>query len=291
MLRFPILYNHHRAISLAVLLGCLMLISVRHVLAQEIPPDRPPAVGLDQRLNVQVPLDLVFRDEQGQQVQLGDFFGSRPVILTLGYYQCPMLCSLVRHGLLASLQELSFDAGNQFDVVNVSIDPREEPSIAAAQKAMYVQSYRRPGAAGGWHFLTGEETSIRTLAGAVGFRYAYDPQIAQYAHPAGIMVVTPRGRIARYFYGIDYPAQDLRLALVEASENQIGSPTDQFLLLCYHYDPKTGKYSLAILRLTRIIGSASALALGLGVFMLFRRERHKSQPMTGSPILGEGEQR
>jgi protein SCO1/2 len=245
--------------------------------ANETPPNQLPDVGIDQQLDAQVPLDLTFRDEQGQAVPLSRYIADDPVILTLGYYECPMLCSLVRRGLFDSLQTLQFSAGEQFDLVSVSIDPRENDHTATIHKAQYLQAYNRPGAAEGIHFLTGEEPAIRALADAVGFRYAYDEQTGQYAHPSGIMVLTPQGRISRYFYGIEYDAQDLRLALVEAADNQIGTPTDQVLLLCYQYDPATGQYSVAIWRLIRIAGSATVLIL-LAVIVLLARRR-------GPPLL------
>ena len=169
-------------------------------------------VGIDQKLNNQIPLDLLFRDESGADVRLGEYFGQKPVILALVYYDCPMLCTIVLNGLLHSLKELKLNVGQQFEVVTVSFDPTEAPALAAAKKAIYVGLYGRPGAAAGWHFLTGEESSIHRLTQAVGFRYNYDPQTKQYAHATGIMVVTPQGRLARYFYGIQYPSGNLLLA-------------------------------------------------------------------------------
>jgi protein SCO1/2 len=219
-------------------------------------------VGIDQRLNEQIPLDLVFRDEAGRTVRLGDYFDEKPVILVLAYYRCPMLCNQVLNGLVDSLRGIPFDMGGQFRVVTVSFDAREQPAQAAAKKANYVASYGRPGTEGGWHFLTGEQESIDRLTWAVGFRYAYDPKQDQFAHASGIMVLTPKGKIARYFYGIQYPSRDLRLGLVEASEEKIGSPVDQVLLLCYHYDPATGKYTLAVMGLVRLCGALTLVVLG-----------------------------
>jgi protein SCO1/2 len=241
--------------------------------ANEIPPNQLPDVGIDQQLDAQVPLDLTFRDEQGQAAQLSRYVADDPVLLTLGYYECPMLCSLVRRGLFDSLQTLQFNAGEQFDLVSVSIDPREDAHTATIHKAQYMQAYNRPGAAEGIHFLTGEEPAIRALADAVGFRYAYDEQTGQYAHPSGIVVLTPQGRISRYFYGIEYDAQDLRLAIIEAADNQIGTPTDQVLLLCYQYDPATGQYTIAIWRLIRMAGGATVLLLVAVIVLLARRGR------------------
>lgn len=225
----------------------------------------PPAlrdVGLDQRLNEQVPLDVAFNDEAGQTIQLGDFFDGKPVILVLAYYRCPMLCTQVLNGLVDSLRGIPFSVGDQFQVVTVSFDAREQPALAAAKKASYVESYGRPGAAAGWHFLTGGQESIDRLTRAVGFRYGYDAQQDQFAHASGIVVLTPQGRIARYFYGIQYPSRDLRLALVEASESKIGSPVDQVLLRCFQYDAATGKYTLAIMKLVRLGGLLTLLIVG-----------------------------
>jgi protein SCO1/2 len=199
-----------------------------------------------------------------------------------------MLCSLVRRGLFDSLHTLSFNAGEQFRLISVSIDPREEAHTAAVNKAMYLQSYQRPGAAEGIHFLTGDEPAIRELAEVVGFRYTYDAQTDQYAHPSGIIVLTPQGRVSRYLYGIEYDTQDLRLALIEAADNRIGAPVDQVLLLCYQYDPSTGQYSIAIWRLVRLAGSATALALVVGIVVLTRRGRHRLPAQNASPA-GESE--
>jgi protein SCO1/2 len=242
--------------------------------AQPAPPDDPlDKVGFDQKLNGQVPLDLVFRDEAGAPVRLGDYFGAKPVILTLNYYECPNLCTLVLTKLVETMRGLAFDAGNQFEVVTVSIDPRETPALATAKKATYLDRYGRAGAAGGWHFLTGEQPMIERLAAAVGFRYAYDARQDQYAHPTGIIVLTPQGTISRYFYDLEYSPKDLRLGLVEASEGKIGSPVDQFLLRCYHYDPISGKYTIAIMSIVRLATIATAIALGLCLLALLRRER------------------
>lgn len=260
------------------LCGVCLVLTPFVVWAEETPPDQPPDVGLDQRLDAQVPLDLMFRDEQGQPVRLGRYFDSKPVLLTLGYYECPMLCSLVRRGLFDSLQELGFNAGEQFQVVSISIDPREDAHTAAVHKALSLQSYQRPGAAEGIHFLTGDDPAISALAEAVGFRYAYDEQTDQYAHPSGIIVLTPHGKVSRYLYGIEYDVRDLRLALVEAADNQIGTPTDHVLLLCYQYNPSTGQYSVAIWRLVRIAGGTTVLALIGSIVLLTRRGRRRLSP-------------
>ncbi|MGB9512488.1 MAG: SCO family protein [Candidatus Acidiferrum sp.] len=219
-------------------------------------------VGIDQKLNSQVPLDLVFHDESGNEVSLKQYFGRKPVVLVLAYYDCPMLCTLVLNGLLHSLKELKYNVGQEFEVVTVSFDPTEKAALAAAKKAIYVGLYGRPNAGAGWHFLTGDESSIRQLAQAVGFRYNYDPNTKQYVHATGIMVLTPDGRLARYFYGIQYPSGNLRLALVEASQGKVGSPVDQFLLYCSQYDPETGKYSVIISHILKLAALATVLGLG-----------------------------
>jgi protein SCO1/2 len=213
----------------------------------------PPAlrnIGLDQKLNAPVPLNLTFRDEAGREAPLASYFGSRPVVLALVYYQCPMLCTQVLNGMVMSLRTMTLESGQDFEVVAVSIDPTETPALAARKKAEYVKRYARGSA--GWHFLTGAEPQIKQLAAAVGFRYAYDPKTKQYAHASAIMVVTPSGRLSRYFYGIEYAPRDLRLGLVEASENKIGTPVDTVLLYCYHYDPNTGKYSAIVMNIVRL---------------------------------------
>lgn len=263
----------------ALLLVALLVFPLS-VQAQPAATNPFAAVGLDQRLNEQLPLDLSFRDETGKPVYLRDYFGEKPVVLALVYYQCPMLCTLVLNGLLRSLRALSFTAGTEFTVVTVSFDPRETSALAATKKAAYLQDYARPGAETGWHFLTGEEPAIQQLTQAVGFRYVYDAKADQYAHASGIIVLTPQGRIARYFYGVEYAPRDLRLGLVEASANKIGSPVDQLLLLCYHYDPATGKYGVLITNVIRLAGVATVLGLGTFMLVMFRRER---QQQTTSP--------
>lgn len=230
-------------------------------------------VGFEQRLGAQVPGDLTFRDERGAQVRLGDYFQNRPVVLMLGYLGCPNLCSLTHQGMTASFNGLAFDIGDEFTVLSVSIDPAETPEVAAMKKREYLREYDRPGAEEGWHFLTGETASIDRLADAVGYSYAYDPSIEQFAHPAGLVVLTPQGEVARYFYGIEYDPNDLRLGLVEASQHQIGSPIDQVLLRCYSYNPETGQYTAVVMEIVRLAGSGTALLLGLVVIVLFRRER------------------
>ena len=241
-------------------------------------PELLQEVGLDQKLNSQIPLNLAFKDEAGRTVKLGDYFGSRPVILTLNYFDCPMLCTEVLNGLTSSLGTLNFTIGREFDVVTVSFDPRDTPLRAAAKKASYLARYKRAGAEQGWHFLTGNETEISALTRAVGFRYAYNKSAAQYAHASGIMVLTPEGRLSHYFYGIEYGPRDLRLALIEAADHKIGSPVDQLLLACFHYDPSTGRYSLAVMRAVRAGGVATLLVIGGAVVLMRRRERRGPLP-------------
>jgi protein SCO1/2 len=240
--------------------------------------DRPELlkeVGIDPRLNDSIPLDLSFRDEHGRPVELAQYFGGKPVILTLVYYNCPMLCTQVLNGLNRSLKEIPMNIGGDFNIVTVSIDPTERPIVAEAKQAMYTGIYGRPGAAAGWHFLTGQEPEIKRLANAVGFRYAYDPDSKQFAHASVIMILTPEGRISRYFYGIQYPERDLRLGLVEASEGKIGSAVDQILLFCYHYDPHTGKYGLLISRLIQLAGLLTVLIGGGWLIFLFQGEHYE----------------
>ncbi len=233
----------------------------------------PPAlkkVGIDQRLNEQLPLDAVFKDEQGNEVRLGQFFNGKPVVLSLVYYTCPMLCNQVLNGMLGSFRQMSFNAGEQFEVVTVSFDTHETPQLAAAKKQTYIGGYNRPSGATGWHFLTGDDANIKRLTEAVGFRYTWDEQTKQFAHASGIMVATPEGKLARYFYGIDYPPKDLRLALVEASANKIGTPVDALMLYCYHYDPSTGKYGVVIMNVMRLAGVVTIILIA-GLLLLLRR--------------------
>jgi protein SCO1/2 len=235
---------------------------------------RPPGlknVGIEQHLNEQIPPDLTFRDETGKPVRLGDYFGKKPMILNLVYYQCPMLCGEVLAGLESALRVLKFDVGKEFDVLTVSFDPRETPEMAAAKKAQFLKRYGRPSAAQGWHFLTGPQESIDALTKAAGFQYQYDSKTSQFAHATAIMVLTPDGKIAQYFYGVEYVPKDLRLGLIQASENKIGNLVDQVLLYCYHYDPETGKYGAVVMRIVRLAGLATVLTLGLFLLVMFRR--------------------
>lgn len=235
-------------------------------------------VEFEQKLNAQLPLDASFRDEDGRTVGLRTYFGRKPVILSFAYYDCPMLCTLILDGLTRGLQLVPFNMGEQFEAVNISINPREPPSLARAKKENYAIKYGRPGAAAGWHFLTGDETSIRRVADAAGFKYESDPASGQYAHASGILIATPTGKISRYFYGIVFQPRDLRLGLVEASSEKIGSPADMLLLYCYHYDATTGKYSLLVTRVVRLSGIATVLLLGGTLLLLFRREARRQKP-------------
>ena len=237
-------------------------------------PDLLKQVSVDQKLNGSIPLNLAFRDEHGKPVELGQYFGSKPVILTLVYFNCPMLCTQVLNALDRSMENIPPTIGKDFNVVTVSIDPTDRPVFAEAKQELYTGMYGRPGAANGWHFLTGAEPQIKSLTAAVGFHYAYDPDSKQYAHPAVIMLLTPDGRISRYFYGVTYPERDLRLGLDEASSGKIGSPVDQALLYCYHYDAHTGKYGLLISRVIQLSGALTVLVGGVALFILFRGEHY-----------------
>jgi protein SCO1/2 len=230
-------------------------------------------VGIDQRLHEQVPLDLMFKDETGRDVRLGEFFGKRPVVLALVYYECPMLCTQVLNGAVSALSVLTFDVGKEYDVIAVSINPKEGPGLAAQKKKAYLERYKRPETAAGWHFLTGKEENIQRLAAAVGFRYAFDEEIQQYAHGAGIEILTPHGVVAKYFYGIEFSPRDIRFGLIEASDERIGTVVDSALMLCYHYDPSTGKYGATAIEAVRIGAVATVLAFLSFLFVSLRRER------------------
>ena len=231
-------------------------------------------VGIDQRLNEPVPMDATFKDEQGREVRLGQFFKGKPVVLSLVYYSCPMLCNQVMNGMLSSFRQITFNAGEQFEVITVSFDSKETPALAAKKKETYIKAYNRASGDAGWHFLTGDEANIKRLTEAVGFRYLWDEQTKQFAHASGIMIVTPEGKLAHYFYGIDYPPRDLRLALVEASENKIGTPVDTLMLYCYHYDPSTGKYGVVIMNVIRVAGIATIISI-VGLLLLLRKISRK----------------
>lgn len=241
-------------------------------------------VKIEQKLDQQLPLELAFRDESGQSVKLGQFFGNKPVVLALVYYDCPMLCTQVLNGMVTSFRVLPFQIGNEFDVVTVSFDPRETSALAAAKKKVYVDylpEKMRAGAQQGWHFLTGDQASIDALTEAVGFHYRYDEATKQFAHGSAIMLTTPQGKLSRYFYGVDYSARDLRLGLIESSQNKIGSRVDELLLFCYQYDPATGKYGAPVMRIMRIAGVLTLL--GIVAMLLLLKPRHTGvmHPKTG----------
>jgi protein SCO1/2 len=239
-------------------------------------------IGFDQNLGDRIPLDIPFKDETGRDVRIGDYFGQRPVVLALVYYECPMLCTLTLKGLTSALGVLTLDPGRDFEVVVVSFSPAETPMMAAAKKASFLERYDRPATAGGWHFLTGQEVNIRRLTNAVGFRYVFDRSINQYAHPTGITVLTPEGRLARYLFGVEYGPRDLRLALVEASGGKVGNAVDSVMLYCYHYDESTGKYGVQIMTLIRTAGAGTVLALAAFIVVMLRRDR-KTGPRPGGP--------
>lgn len=241
-------------------------------------PEAVRGVRFEQRLQARLPLDLRFWDEAGQRVHLRDYFRDKPIILALAYYDCPNLCNLVLNGLVRSLRAVPLTVGKDFDVVIVSIDPDNTPALAAAQQARYARDYGVPAAAAGWHFLTGESDAIARLARSVGFQYTYDAKRDQFAHASGIMVLTPQGVLSQYFYGIDYPSRDVRLGLVQAAGNRIGSPIDQLLLFCYHYDPQSGQYTLAITKVLRLASLTTVLALGMFMGVMFRRDRRAATP-------------
>jgi protein SCO1/2 len=257
--------------------------------------DKPPAilsgVGIAQNLNQQLPLSLTFTDDAGKQVQLAGYFGKRPAILALVYYQCPMLCSEELNGLTGALQMVKFVPGKDFDVIVVSIDPTEGTDLAAAKKRSYLKRYGHPETASGWHFLTGTQANIDALTKAVGFGYVKIPgpdgKLTQFAHASSIQIVTPEGKLAQYYMGVEYSPKDLRLGLVDASSNRIGSPVDNILTYCYHYDPKTNKHSLIVARVVQLGGLVTVFSLGGFMLTMFRRDAHRDD-QTGSGKPGTG---
>jgi protein SCO1 len=232
-------------------------------------------VGIQQKLNEQIPLDTEFKDENGKTVRIGDYFGKRPVILALVYYECPMLCSEVLNGLTGSLKSLNFNAGKEFDVVAISFDAREneKTELAKSKKENYLKRYGREGTENGWHFLTGSQDSIDKITQAVGFGYKWDEESKQFAHAGAIMILTPEGKLSKYLYGIDYAPKDVKFALMESSANKIGSPVDQMMLYCYHYNPATGKYGLMVMNVVRLGGVITLLGLGVMMFVFWRRNK------------------
>ena len=275
-----------RLLSATLLTGvALALAAPPPVLAHDPRADaRPPAlqeVAFDQRVNASVPLDAVFRDETGRTVRLGDYFGSRPVVLALVYHRCRDLCPLLLDGAMRALRGTPFTPGREYSLVVVSFDPRDTPAIAAAKKAELLQRSGTPGAAVSWHFLTGEAPAIHALTESVGFRYSYDAKADEFAHASGLVLLTPQGTIFRYMYGIEFPPEILRLGLVEASQNQMGSVVDQVLLFCYHYDPSTGTYTLAIMNVLRAAGLTTVGAMGAFIVLMRRRDRRRGRMPAG----------
>ena len=255
------------------------------VRAEDTRPAALREIGFDQHLDEAVPLDLQFKDETGRSVKLGDYFHGLPVALSLVYYECPMLCTISLNGLASALGTLTLTPGQDFELVTVSFEPKEKPELAAAKKKAYVKRYGRAGAERGWHFLTGDAEAVSALTKAVGFRYTWDERTKQYAHPTGVVVLTPEGRIARYLFGVEYTPKDLRFALVESSAGRIGTPIDQLALYCYQYDPMTGKYGMLAMRLVRVAGALTVIGLGGFILMLHRRERRAAaaHPVAAAP--------
>ncbi len=247
-------------------------------------------VGFEPPLNGQIPPDLGFRDENGRDVRLDDYFGRKPVLLALVYYGCPMLCNQVEQGVVGSLKMLSFNAGSDFEVVFVSFDPRETPDMAAQKKVSALSHYGRPDMASGWHFLTGGKQSIDSLTQAANFRYSFNEKSGIFAHASGIMLLTPDGRISRYFYGVEYPSRDVRLGLVDASAGKIGNPIDHLLLYCFQYDPSTARYSATILRILRLGGVLTIFTIVAGILIFRRRDVRAPDPKLRPPFSGRSEQ-
>jgi protein SCO1 len=247
------------------------------------PSNQLPAVlahvSFEQRLNAPLPLDTRFRDDEGRTVRLGEYFGTRPVVLAFAYYECPMLCTQVLNGLTSTLTVLTETVGRDLDVVVVSFDARESPTLAAGKKKAHLDRYGRPGSEGGWHFLTGDEAAIRKVTDAAGFQYVWDDRTQQFAHPSGIVVTTPDGRLARYFFGIEYAPRDVKFALMESSAGRIGNVVDKLMLYCYHYDPSTGSYGFVAMNAVRAGGAATVILLMGFVALSLRREQHaRRQP-------------
>lgn len=251
------------------------------------PTGLPPVlkeVGIDQKLNQPLPGEAIFKDETGNEVKLGSYFGKRPIVLSLVYYDCPMLCTQVLNGMISSFKTLSLNPGEDFDVISISFDPRETPALAASKKAVYLKSLpepKRSGANVGWHFLTGDEENIRRVTESVGFRYRWDTATNQFAHASAIYVVTPEGKLSHYFYGVEYAPRDLRLGLVEASQNKIGSVVDQLMLYCYHYDPEKGRYGAIVMNMVRLGGVVTLICVGLMFLVLRKRNSTRVRLQAG----------
>ena len=265
---------------LYALLTCLLLTT--SAAGQSLTASNLNQVAFEQKLDSQVSTSLPFRDETGATVRLGDYLGRKPAILVLGYYECPMLCTLTLNGLTESLEDLKWTGGNQFEIIGVSIDPHETPALAAAKKATYLKRYGRAGAETGWHFLTGDNAAIETLAAQVGFHYAYDPAVKQYAHPSGVVILTPQGRVAKYLFGVTFSPTELSGALRGAAGEQIGSRIEQLVLLCFHYSPIKGRYGPAIMLAVRILGAITLAGL-IGLLVSAWRAKPSQLPSTAAP--------
>ncbi len=255
------------------------------VRAQSLTITQLSDVRFDQKLGSQVSLDLHFRDETGKDVALSDYFGKKPVVLVLGYYGCPMLCTLTFNGMVEGMNDMKWSIGNEFNVVHVSINPKETPELAAAKRQNYLKHYGRPEAAAGWHFLTGDEPQIRQLADEVGFHYAYDPTVHQYAHPSGLVILTPDGKVSKYFFGVKFSPPELSAALQDASKRIVGSPIVRLVLLCFHYSPIKGKYGPLIMAIIRILGAATLAAMTWLFIAMIRRERKRRQTTPAPAII------
>ncbi|EEF61943.1 SCO family protein [Pedosphaera parvula] len=274
-----LLFHCPHGVKLACTWGLCFLLFVctaSSAKAEVVTDETLKKITFDQKLNQQIALELQFRDEQGRIVKLGDYFGKRPVILVLGYYGCPMLCTLVLNGMVEGLQDLKGSVGEQFEVVNVSIDPHETPALASAKKKTYLKRYGRAGAAGGWHFLTGDEASIRQLADEVGYRYAYDEKSRQYAHPSGLVILTPKAKVSHYLLGVNFPGEEMNSALKAAAADKVGSPVQQLLMLCFHYTPITGKYGVLVMTVVRICAFITLLLLSRLIFVTIRKDGAKA---------------
>ncbi len=287
-----VMTKRNAILSAGLLVLGSILASAQGMGAPAVQPAAPPPqilnnIVIEQKLDQQVPLELPFRDESGRTVKLGDYFGKKPVVLALVYYDCPMLCTEVLNGMVSAFSVVKFDIGKEYEVVTVSFDPREKPELAREKKANYVRRYGRPGADQGWHFLTGDPDSINALTKAVGFHYQWDEQTQQFAHATAIMVLTPQGTLGQYLYGVEYSPKDLRFALVEASHGRVGTVVDQILLYCYHYDPRTGKYGAIISRVLKVAGVMTIVLLGGFLIAMFRLEpKHKKNSGTGQKAGG-----
>jgi protein SCO1/2 len=266
----------------ALILFCLSLAVSAN--AQTLTETQLSQISFDQKLNAQVSLDLPFRDENGNRVTLRNYFGEKPVVLVLGYYQCPMLCTLTFNGMVEGMNDMKWSIGDQFNVIHVSIDPKETPALAAAKKQTYLRRYGRAGAGAGWHFLTGDEPAIRKLADEVGFHYAYDPTVKQYAHPSGLVMLTPDGKVAKYLFGVKFAPSELYAALQDSSKRKVGSPIERLVLLCFHYSPIHGKYGALIMNVVRILGAATLVGMTWLFVAMVRRER--ARRLASSATLG-----